>query len=250
MKPVNPYKTKVPGHFFPAALYIISFLRKSVLVASILLSFFFLLPDSCFHRLFGQNPAEAGTGADDFSARISGQILRLHILADNDSPRDQEIKLHVRDAVLSYVQPLLSDASSVCESEELLLQALPELIECANNALEQYGADYRATACISTEFFPIRRYGSLLLPPGDYRALCIVLGQGRGHNWWCMLYPSLCFTEGITGTVSLPEKTRLGQLLDEDDYFLLFAGEEKPEPSLRIAKLFRILKQRSRCRFR
>lgn len=192
--------------------------------------------------------AEGLSSNDPFTKRLAGQILRLHILADNNTTKDQELKQHVRDAILSYVQPLLSDSASAKESEKILSDALPKLTQIANEVLSDYGANYYASAAISTEFFPIRRYGSLLLPPGEYRALRIVLGRGRGHNWWCMLYPSLCFTEGVTGTISLPEKEKLGQLLDDDDYFRLFSEEQKPRISLRSAELLRKLKKKIKLR--
>lgn len=239
----------------PLARYI----KKGGIALFIGLSLLLLLPDS-FYAAAGRffsgagavRPSSKDPGAleasssDDFCERISEKLLRLHILADSDSLRDQEIKLHVRDAVLAYAQPLLSSASSAAEAEAALLLVLPELTELANRTLKQYGAGYTAYAAISTEFFPIRRYGSLLLPPGSYRALRIVLGTGRGHNWWCMLYPSLCFTEGITGTISVTEQEKMEQLVDQEDYSLLFSKKEKPELSFRLVELFQKLKHKRR----
>ena len=216
----------------------ISFFR-GLFAAFILLSCALLLPDTAYikisHISASDNSVEV---SDPFVERIADQILRLHILADNDSTTDQELKLHVRDALLSYIQPLLSDCTSAQESEERLTASLPALVQIADRTLSSYGADYHASATISTEFFPIRRYGSLLLPPGYYRALRIVLGRGSGHNWWCMIYPSLCFTEGVTGTIAAPEKEQLGQLLDDDDYFRLFSEGSHPRISFRSAELF------------
>jgi len=197
----------------------------------IFFSVLLLLPD----RFFATEPSGAIVSLED-------RILRLHILAAGDDTASQEIKLHVRDAVLSYIQDAIATATNAAEAEAALTPLLPEIIATANRTLEAYGVSYRAKAEITTEFFPIKQYGSLLLPPGEYRALRIVLDEGEGKNWWCMLYPSLCFTEGITATLPEDEKEELRGFLSEEEFDTLFsANGKKPKFSFRLSKLWKKL---------
>ena len=200
----------------------------------IFLSVLLLLPD----RFFATEPSHASLSLED-------RILRLHILAAGDDTASQEIKLHVRDAVLTHVRDAVAHATTAKEAEAALSPLLPEIVAVANRTLEQYGVSYRANAEITTEFFPIKQYGSLLLPPGEYRALRIVLKEGEGKNWWCMLYPSLCFTEGITATLPEEEKEELRGLLDEEEFETLFSAKEsKPKFSFRIVEIWKKLWKR------
>lgn len=208
-------------------------LSRCVAVILVFITVLLLLPDSLF--------------ANDSSApslALEDRILRLHILAAGDDTVSQEIKFHVRDAILDLVREPLADATTAAEAESALLPLLPDIITTANRTLSEYGVSYGATAQISTEFFPIKQYGSLLLPPGEYRALRVLLGEGEGKNWWCMLYPSLCFTEGITATIADEEKEELRGLLTEDEYDTLFSGEKKkPIFCFRLPKLLKKIKR-------
>ena len=170
---------------------------------------------------------------------LEDRILRLHILAAGNDTASQEIKLHVRDAVLTHIQNAVANADTAQEAEATLSLLLPEIVAVANRTLEASGVSYRATAELTTEFFPIKQYGSLLLPPGEYRALRIILDEGEGKNWWCMLYPSLCFTEGITAALPEEEKEELRGLLSEEEFDTLFsAKEKKPKISFRLLELW------------
>lgn len=197
----------------------------------IFLSVLLLLPD----RFFATEPSDAPLLLED-------RILRLHILAAGDDTASQEIKLHVRDAVLSHIRDAIADADTAKDAEAALAPILPEIVSVADHTLEACGVSYRATAEITTEFFPIKQYGSLLLPPGEYRALRIVLNEGEGKNWWCMLYPSLCLTEGITATLPEEEKEELRGLLDEDEFETLFSEPQTtPRFTFRIIEIWKKL---------
>ena len=201
-----------PGKNRPVSAIVQTILAALLIFISVLL----LLPD----RLFAAEPSGASLSLED-------RILRLHILAAGDDTASQEIKLHVRDAVLAHIRDAVAHADTAKEAENALSPLLPEIIDVANRTLEACGVSYRASAEITTEFFPIKQYGSLLLPPGEYRALRIVLDEGEGKNWWCMLYPSLCFTEGITATLPEEEKEELQGLLSEEEFDTLFSVKEK-----------------------
>ncbi len=208
-----------------------AFLQTILTTILIFLSVLLLLPD----RYFAVEPSGTSLALED-------RILRLHILAAGDDTASQEIKLHVRDAILTHIQTAIADVSTAKEAENALTPLLPEIISIANQTLEAYGVSYRAKAELTTEFFPIKQYGSLLLPPGEYRALRIILAEGEGTNWWCMLYPSLCFTEGITASLPEDEKEELRGLLSEEEFDTLFsAKEKKPKFSFRLLELWKKL---------
>lgn len=178
------------------------------------------------------------------AASLSGQVLRFHILADSDETSAQEIKLLVRDAVLTYLHSeavSLSEAASAKEAEAILTPLLPSIKEVIDGTLSSLSAPYSSSVRLTTRFFPIKQYGSLMLPPGDYRALEITLGSGAGRNWWCMLYPSLCFTEGITGTLPEEEQEELRGLLSEEEFELLFTKKKKPVFRFKLGKIFKKL---------
>lgn len=197
----------------------------------IFFSILLLLPD----RFFAAEPSNVPLSFED-------RILRLHILAAGDDTASQEIKLHVRDAVLSHIQDAVAYANTAKEAEAALTPLLPEIVAVADRTLEAYGVSYRAKAEITTEFFPIKQYGSLLLPPGEYRALRIILDEGEGKNWWCMLYPSLCFTEGITASLPEDEKEELRGLLTEEEFDTLFSSKEKkPKFTFRLLNIWKKL---------
>lgn len=162
---------------------------------------------------------------------IAGKILRFHILANSDSDEDQEVKALVRDAVGRELEPLLAGAENRDETEALVQTHLHEVVETAETVLAENGFSYGAHAELVTTAFPVKSYGPFTFPAGDYRALRITLGNGEGHNWWCVLYPNMCFQ----GTVY--EVTDDGEVLRE-----VLSPEE-------YKKVFRSKKYRIRWKF-
>ncbi len=126
------------------------------------------------------------------------QPFRLHIIANSDSKTDQQVKMEVRDAILKATAQGIKGCKNEAEAEEYLRGNIEIITETANAVLEENGMDYRAAAVIGTFHFPDRTYQNVTYPEGDYRALRIKLGEGQGHNWWCVMFPPLCISE-ITG---------------------------------------------------
>lgn len=129
--------------------------------------------------------------------------FRLHIIANSDSNRDQNIKLAVRDAILDYERTLFETLPNPPETAEetrkLLMENGSEVLGVVKSTLKKYGADYSATLHVGEYAFPDRTYGDILYPAGDYQAFRIVLGNGGGKNWWCVMFPPLCILEGVSG---------------------------------------------------
>lgn len=140
---------------------------------------------------------------DSSSPLIASEVIRLHILADNDSDADQTIKLNVRDKLLPYLNVATASAQSKEEALSLLSSQCGYFTEVVNQILAANGVSYTATVTVEPVYFPIRIYGSqtylsedaIIFPPGIYDSVQVILGAGEGHNWWCLAYPSLCFID-------------------------------------------------------
>lgn len=124
----------------------------------------------------------------------SNDFLRLHIRADSDDVRAQEAKYAVRDAVVAYLTPLAARAKDKTEAISLIEENAEELENAANVALRNAGEEYRSSVSIRKETFPVRTYGEVSLQAGEYDAVIIELGKAEGQNWWCVVYPPLCFS--------------------------------------------------------
>ena len=125
---------------------------------------------------------------------VHEDLIRFHVIANSDSTFDQSVKLAVRDRVIDEVNELLDDAENT-EAEKILNDHTGELTAVANDVLENYHCDYKAEAVLGTSLFPTKSYGDITLPAGEYNAFRIILGEGQGKNWWCVLYPPLCFVD-------------------------------------------------------
>lgn len=135
-------------------------------------------------------------------------LIRLHIVGNSDEKTDQNVKLMVRDALMSTFGKRLLDAKNVTDAEEILTDLLPEIEKVASDCLRQNGFNYKATASIKTVFFPDKSYRTssgetVFLPEGNYKALQVVLGDGKGQNWWCVMYPPLCYFDLVKKTFNV-----------------------------------------------
>lgn len=123
---------------------------------------------------------------------VREDVVRLHILANSDSEKDQNIKLKVRDALLEKNTLILSDGVNQDNAVEYFELSKDELLETASDVLRENGFDYDVKVYLEKEYFETREYGELIFPAGEYTALKVVLGEGRGRNWWCVMFPPLC----------------------------------------------------------
>lgn len=123
---------------------------------------------------------------------LSRELIRLHVVAASDSQKDQDIKLQVRDAVLASIQEDLEAIGDVEKAKSYLRENLPKIQKIANEALEKAGVAPTAVVSLCREAFDTRVYDTFSLPAGMYDALRIIVGEGEGHNWWCVAFPALC----------------------------------------------------------
>ena len=132
----------------------------------------------------------AGTWAGAASSRVSEGPVRLHVIAASDDATEQAIKLDVRDAVLSYLEPKLASAADIAGAEALIEANLGGIAAAAESAAQ--GREVSVT--LGEEYYPTREYDTFSLPAGRYQSLRVTLGEGAGHNWWCVVFPPLCLT--------------------------------------------------------
>lgn len=123
------------------------------------------------------------------------ELIRFHVVANSDSDQDQELKRAVRDAILEEVGPRLAESHSLEKSRELLKTILPEMENTAQAVVQSRGLAYPVKAVYGKAAFPTKSYGSLILPAGEYEAVRILIGEAVGANWWCVLFPPLCFVD-------------------------------------------------------
>ena len=120
-------------------------------------------------------------------------FLRIHIRANSNDTIDQAVKYQVEDALVNYLTPILTEATTKTEAMQLVSQNLDNITEVARLTLEEYGYNYGAKAELRREEFPTRCYDDVVLESGEYDSLIVELGSGTGNNWWCVVYPPLCF---------------------------------------------------------
>ena len=144
-----------------------------------------------------------------FSAQcknVSDNVFRLHILANSDSETDQNLKLRVRDKVLEYTECLYKNADNLQNAEQLTKESLQDIANVAQREVLDNGYSYQVKAEVRKIHFDTRYYENVTMPSGDYEALRITIGEGKGHNWWCVMYPSLC-VGAATNYEELKDKT-------------------------------------------
>lgn len=130
---------------------------------------------------------------------IADAVMRLHVLANSNSDEDQALKLLVRDGVLSSLYPELSKTESVEEAREILTQRLSEIERTAQKIVTGEDFNYTVKAELAHDFFPTRTYNDVSLPAGEYETLRIEIGEAEGNNWWCVMFPPLCFVDLAIG---------------------------------------------------
>lgn len=156
---------------------------------------------------------------------IAEKILRFHVLANSDDEIDQDVKLKVRDAVGKYIEPKLAETKDLNETKLIVENEIDNIVKVANQTLEDNGFSYRATAAIKETDFPEKTYGNYTFPAGKYQALQIILGNGQGHNWWCVLYPNMCFRGSVYEIVSTEAEESLREVLTEEEYEEVFNSD-------------------------
>ena len=155
---------------------------------------------------------------EQLAEHLSEKILRFHVLANSDSEEDQELKLKVRDAIGIYMQQELAGVNGLAESKDIVQQDMTDIVKKAEEVVREQGYSYEVTASLAQVDFPRKTYGEYSFPAGEYEALQVVIGQGKGKNWWCVMYPNMCFFNSTYEVVEEEAGESLQQVLTAEEY--------------------------------
>lgn len=155
------------------------------------------------------------------STDISSSVFRLHVIANSDSDEDQNLKYIVRDSVLEYMNEIAEDATSKEEIITIINEHKDDFYNVAIRTIREQGYDYDVNINIGNFEFPTKTYGDISLPAGYYDALRIEIGEASGKNWWCVMFPPLCFVDVTSGVVDEDSKELMQENLTDEEYSII-----------------------------
>lgn len=164
--------------------------------------------------------------AESTSNEITSNVVRLHVLANSNSDADQALKLKVRDKITEYLNVELAASKSANESINQINERLHQIETLSNETLANEGSEYKTVALIGNFDFPAKSYGNIALPSGNYSALRIIIGDGAGENWWCVLFPPLCFVDASTANVTEKGLKELEGSVSAETFKVISEGQD------------------------
>ncbi len=170
-------------------------------------------------------------------AGLQDNIFRLHILANSDSEKDQALKLCVRDSVIDYMEKINSGSKTKEETIKVVSDNLEEIKKIAEDKIQELGFNYDVNLEIGNFNFPTKYYGNISLPAGNYDALKINIGEAQGQNWWCSLFPPLCFIDISSGYLEDEDKEILEKNLSEEEFMLISSSSPDIKLKFKILEL-------------
>ncbi len=186
----------------------------------ILLVLLLLIVFVCFSAYFYVTAVSSG---------ISDSVFRLHVIANSDSDEDQALKLKVRDSLLEYMNSLCSSTSSKEEAMRIANEHIDDFTKIAQDVIAQNGYNYSVDVSVGSCDFPTKEYGDVALPAGTYDALRVKIGSASGHNWWCVMFPPLCFVDVSSGIVPDESKEILHDTMSDEEYDLVTSSDSDSE---------------------
>lgn len=172
--------------------------------------------------------------SDTIHSGLEQNLIRFHVIANSDSETDQQLKLKVRDKILEVIKPLLDKSTSVTESKQILLDNKDLIKQISEQIIAQEGKNYNVNVNLQKSNFPTKKYGDIILPAGEYESLKVVIGEGEGKNWWCVMFPPLCFVDITHGTVPEESKEELKNVLTEEEYDLVSLSQNETDIPVKV----------------
>lgn len=181
---------------------------------------------------------------ENLAAKISPEILRFHVLANSNSNEDQNLKLEVKSLLIDTINSGLPEHAGKSETCTYIEEHKSELEQTAETYMKDAGYDYTASVTLTNCYFPTKAYGDVVLPCGNYDAAEVVIGDGRGRNWWCVLYPQLCFVNTAYGVVPEESKELLREVLSPEEFAaILDTRNDRLQVKIRFKLLDAIVKK-------
>lgn len=172
------------------------------------------------------------------TADISNSVFRLHVIANSNSDEDQALKYKVRDALIEYMNSIAKDASTKEEAIKIAEENKDSFYNIAKEVVNDNGFNYDVNIKIGNFSFPTKTYGDISLPAGFYDALKVELGNANGKNWWCVMFPSLCFVDVSEGVVPDESKEDLQSNLQKEEYNLISSDNLEFQVKFKLVELF------------
>lgn len=177
------------------------------------------------------------------SENIASGVLRLHVIANSNTQADQSLKLKVRDRLLDHMNFLTENCHSKQEVIEIAKKHQNDFEEIARQVIRENGFDYEVTTEIGRSDFPTKYYGDVTLPAGTYDAFKVKIGKAQGQNWWCVMFPPLCFVDVSTGIVPEESKQEMKNNMDEEEYNLISSPQDSGiQFKFKLVELFQNLR--------
>ena len=190
---------------------ILSFIKNPKVKMVIILSFLLFIYTSICAISYAQN----------ISNDIADSVFRLHVIANSDSKEDQDLKYIVRDNLLSYMNKICSNCKTKQEAIDIVTENKDKFEEIAKSTIKERGFSYDVRINIGNFEFPTKNYGDISLPAGLYDALHVEIGEAKGQNWWCVMFPPLCFVDVTSGVVLEESKEVMEENLSEEEFALV-----------------------------
>ena len=168
------------------------------------------------------------------SKNISDSVFRLHVIANSDSDEDQALKLKVRDKLLEYMNSLCANTSSKEDAMRIANEHIDDFSKIAKDVISENGYDYDVEISVGECDFPTKNYGDVSLPAGIYDALRVKIGSANGHNWWCVMFPPLCFVDVSSGTVPEESKELLEDTMSDEEFDLITESDNNSEMNFKF----------------
>ena len=172
------------------------------------------------------------------SKNISDSVFRLHVIANSNSQEDQNLKYVVRDELIKYMNSICENISSKEEAIKIAKENKDEFYNIAKKVINNSGFDYDINIEIGNFSFPTKNYGDVSLPAGFYDALKVEIGSSSGQNWWCVMFPSLCFVDLSEGIVPEESKKNLEDNLSQEDYNIISSDSLNFKLKFKLVELF------------
>jgi len=165
---------------------------------------------------------------------LADNLIRLHVVANSDSAEDQALKLKVRDTVVNYMDAQLKDSNDIEHTKSIINQNINNIKLQAESEIQKDGSSYPVSVSLGIYPFPEKKYGDVTLPPGNYQALKVVIGKGEGKNWWCVIFPPLCFVDATHSKIADSMKDQLKKSLTNEEYKLIMSADDQSDIPIRV----------------